>query len=245
MLTIDGYCTVGRDREFDLTAATLLKAMDRSGVERAVIAPVDRWLAVDNRKGNAFVLKTAAAYRDRFIPACSVNPWYGKKAIRELRRAQETGARLLVLHPFVQGYLANDELVWPVLEALADQALPVYVHTGMPGNATPWQVVDLAERFPLLDFIIGHCGATDFWPDMGTAAAAAPNLYFEASLARPFLFLRYLQTVGRDRGVMGSYAPLNALSFEWDQMRAYVPPLEWPECYGDTLARLLRKGGPL
>ncbi len=36
---------------------------------------------------------------------------------------------------------------------------PVYFHTGLPGNSTPWQIVDLAERFPEIDFLMGHCGS--------------------------------------------------------------------------------------
>src|SRR5512143_1412789 len=116
-MIIDGYCVLGVDREYDLTADALLTAMDRAGVDRAVIAPVDRYLAVDNRVGNDFILQAAAAHPGRFIPACSVNPWYGEAGEQELQRALGHGARLLVLHPMVQGYLSNDELVWPVLEA--------------------------------------------------------------------------------------------------------------------------------
>src|SRR5581483_11821280 len=85
-ITIDGFCILGADREFDLTAEALLRDMDRSGVQQAVIAPVDRCLAVHNREGNACLLQTAAAHPSRLIPACSVNPWYGEAAKEELKR---------------------------------------------------------------------------------------------------------------------------------------------------------------
>ena len=244
-MNIDGYCTLGVDREFDLTAEALLRAMDEAAVERAVIAAVDRCLAVHNREGNDFILQAAAAHPDRFIPSCSVNPWYGEEAGEELRRSLAAGARLLVLHPAVQGYIANDELAWPILEALAGRGIPVYVHTGPPGSATPWQVVDLAERFPNVDFIMGHSGATDFWNDVVLAARSAQNVFIESSFARPPLFANYLEQVGKHKGIMGSAAPLNELVFEWEQMRAVLPPPEWDAIYGDNLARLLRKGGPL
>ncbi|MBT4497388.1 MAG: amidohydrolase family protein, partial [Gemmatimonadetes bacterium] len=143
-MTIDGYCTLGVDREYDLTEDALLEAMDRADVERAVIAAVDRFLAVDNRVGNDFLLRTAEKHPDRFIPSCAVSPWYGERGLEELQRAVEHGARMVVLHPAVQGYQTNDELVWPVLEVAAGEKVPVYVHTGNPGSASPWQVVDLA-----------------------------------------------------------------------------------------------------
>ena len=67
-MTIDGYCTLGVDREYDLTEGALLEAMDRAGVERAVIATVDRFLAVDNRTGNDLLLRAAEDTRAVSFP---------------------------------------------------------------------------------------------------------------------------------------------------------------------------------
>jgi hypothetical protein len=244
-MIIDGYCTLGVDREFDLTADALLRALDQAAVDRAVIAPVDRCLAVDHRAGNDAMLTAARAHPGRFIPACAVNPWYGSKAVRELRRALKAGARMLVLHPLVQGFAADDELVWPLLETVAGKGIPVYIHTGPPGNATPWQVVHLAERYPGVDFIMGHCGATDFWGDAVLAGRSADNLMLESSLARPTTFANHVRALGGQRGIMGSAAPLNDFVFEWEQTRAVLPPAEWGGIYGDNLLRLLTRGGPL
>jgi predicted TIM-barrel fold metal-dependent hydrolase len=238
-MTIDGYCTLGVDREYDLTTDLLLSHLDAAAVERAVIAPPDRALAVDNRTGNDAMLAAAAAHPERLIPACTANPWYGEAAANEVVRAAAAGARLLVLHPQVQGVAANDELVLPVVDAVP--ALPVYVHTGPPGVASPWQVAELALLRPHTDFIIGHCGATDFWNDVPVAAAAAGNLYIESSLARPFSFKTHLDTIGRGKGIMGSAAPLTALPFEWTEMERLFPRAEWPDVYGGTLRGLLEK----
>jgi len=244
-MNIDAYCVLGTDREYDLTADGLLRALDQAEVERAVIAPVDRYLAVDNRIGNDFVLQAAASQPRRFIPACSVNPWYGSAALAEMRLAVGAGARLLVLHPMLQGFIANDELIWPLLDAAAAEKLPVYLHTGPPGNASPWQVTDLANRYPQLDLIMGHCGATDYWNDVNEATLAASNIYLESSLGRPFTFVPRLAIVGAERGLMGSFAPVNALAFEWEQMRLALPPDIVPAVCGENLRRLLEKRGPL
>ena len=244
-MTIDGYCTLGEDREYDLTGSELLRDMDAAGVERAVIAPPDRYLAVLNSEGNQNILRAAHDQRERFIPGCSVNPWYGRQALEEFQRAISDGARMLVLHPLVQGFSANDELIFPLLELAAEAQVPVYVHTGMPGNSTPWQIVDLAERFPSLAIIMGHCGATDFWNDVPDAAAAAPNIYLESSLARPFHFVRYMAAVGKERGIMGSWTPLSNLPFEWEQMRNLAPSDVFEAISGANILRLLTKRGPL
>jgi predicted TIM-barrel fold metal-dependent hydrolase len=244
-MTIDAYCTLGMDREYDLVAERLLPEMEKAGVDRAVVAPVDRNLAVHNQAGNDYVLEAAARYPARLIPACSVNPWLGDEAVHELRRAVASGSRMLVLHPFVQGFVADDELVFPLIEVARAERIPIYIHTGPPGNATPWQVAGLARRFPGTDFIMGHCGATDFWNDVVVAARTADNCYLEASLARPFGFAGYIQQLGEAKGLMGSFAPINDLVFEWEQMRRVLPPGEFAGVYGGNLARLLEKRAPL
>jgi hypothetical protein len=200
---------------------------------------------VFNREGNQALCRAAREHSRRFIPACSANPWYGAEAEGELRRALDEGARMLVLHPWVQGYLANDELVFPLLAIAERERLPVYVHTGPPGNATPHQVVQLAERFPGADFLVGHSGATDFWNDAVEAALARENVYLESSLARPFQFAGYLARVGAGKGICGSAAPLNDLAMEWEQMRRNVPRGAWSQVAGGNLRTLLEKRGAL
>jgi uncharacterized protein len=123
--------------------------------------------------------------------------------------------------------------------------VPVYVHTGMPGNSTPWQIVDLAERFPKLDLIMGHSGSTDFWYDVIDSAQAAANIYLESSLARPFSFPERVQALGGKRVIMGSYAPLNKFVFEWEQMRLALAPEATKFVLGENLRRLLEKRGSL
>lgn len=125
------------------------------------------------------------------------------------------------------------------------QQIPVYIHTGSPGNSTPWQITDLAERYPQVDFIMGHCGATDFSYDVVNSTAAAANIYLESSLARPFQFADYMEALGKQRGIFGSWAPLNNLGFEWEQMRKFVSPDVFDEISGKNLAGLLTKRGSL
>ncbi len=244
-MKIDCYCTLGQDREYDLCAAGLLRAMDEADVDRAVIAPVDRSLAVYNREGNDFILQQARLFAPRFIPACTANPWFGPAAVDEFRRAAGEGARLLVLHPFVQGYLADDELTWPLLEVAEQERIPVYIHTGNPGSSTPWQMVVLAERFTALDLIMGHSGSTDFWNDVNAAAQSEPNLYIETSLARPFSIPGRIRALGSKKVIMGSFAPLNDFVFEWQQMEHEVDSEFKADVLGGNLLALLDKRGSL
>lgn len=152
---------------------------------------------------------------------------------------------MLVVHPAVQGFIANDELLFPIIEEAVEAQVPIYIHTGQPGNSTPWQIVDLAGKYSRADFILGHCGATDFWNDMPGALNAAANLYCEASLARPFRFAEYVKAVGSHKCIMGSWAPLSDLVFEWEEMRKYLPRQDQADCLGNNMYKLLQKRGAL
>lgn len=243
-VNIDGYVTLGTERETVYSADTLIRDLDRAGVDMAVIAPEDRYIAVLNRDGNDIILAAAQQYPDRLIPACTVNPWYGDNAVTELRRVVDAGCRMLVLHPTIQGYLINDELVRPLLEWLTNHALPVYVHTGPHLYGGPWQLTDAALTFPDINFIMGHAGATDFWNDVTNATKAAENIYIDGSFARPFAFVSHLDQVGPERGIMSSAAPRNPLVFEWEQYRQYLAHEKYRPVFGENCARILGlKGG--
>src|SRR5690242_10107905 len=108
---IDAYCTPGTERETRLSADELLREMDRCGISLAVIAPEDREIAIANEAGNDRILALAARHTDRFIPACSVNPWHGPRGGTMLEKAVRGGARMLVLSPYLQGFIPPDELL--------------------------------------------------------------------------------------------------------------------------------------
>ena len=127
---IDAYCTLGAERDTRLTPTELLRLMDEAGIHRAVVAPEDREIAVSNRLGNSRVLQISRQSRGRFVPACTVNPWFGDSAGQEFLRSVSDGARMLVLAPALQGFCFGDELVGDLLGMAGELRVPVYVHTG-------------------------------------------------------------------------------------------------------------------
>jgi predicted TIM-barrel fold metal-dependent hydrolase len=238
-MTIDACVTLGSERETVLSVDDLLGQMDAASVERALVQPQDRAFVVDNEQGNQEMLRAAASHPHRLIAACTANPWYGPRAVEAVLSAMEQGARMVVFAPALQGFILGDEILFPLLDALIEKRVPVYVHTGPHSHSTPWQLVNVAERYPTLPFIMGHSGATDYWTDVANAALASDNIYLETSFARPFIMVNHLKTAGIHRGIMGSAAPRNDMSFEWDQMRRVFPPQENEGLYGRTLLSLI------
>lgn len=198
---------------------TLLRRMDRLGIERAIIVPWDRAIAVDNRAGNEYVARLAAERPDRFVPFCTVNPWYGDGALAELDRAIGEGARGLKLHPMYQGFQLTDPFVLPVVERAVKSGLPIYIPTGTPVASLPLQLSHLAEEFPEGIFIQGHFGFPDFWIDAVPSVLRAPNIYVDTAYNMPSSIENAISIVGSDRVIWSSDAPYLSLENEHEKLR--------------------------
>jgi hypothetical protein len=246
---IDAHVHVGQGREKQLTVEELLGEMDRWGVDRAVICPVDEEIVVENRAGNDRILAAVRAHPDRLVGFAVANPWYGEAAVEELRRAIGEGLRGLKLKSSVQGFRLSDEWIDPVVAVAAESQLPVYCHTGTGNYAMPLQLAELARRFPDAPFIMGHGGAGgdyNYYFDVIPAMELESNIYFETSTQTPAGVRRYLggHLEWAERFIFGSNLPAASFRYELTKMAS---ALEGQDAevktgvMGGNIARLLEE----
>lgn len=242
-MIIDAHCHLGQGCRHDVTADALLRQMDANGVTRAVIVPVDQYIAVYNREGNDFILGEARQHPDRFWPMVTANPWYGQAAVDEVVRGFKAGAVGLKLHPAIQGFKITDEIVFPLIEAAGKHHRPVYFHTGTPVSSMPLQLTELAMRFPGVKFVMGHMGFSDFWNDVADAARAAENIYLETSSHWPSFVVDMVRAVGSRRILYGSDTPMNLMDLEIEKIVRHVVSAEDRENILHQTAESLFGGG--
>lgn len=237
---VDAHCHVGAGRGYSLPADELLRRMDANGVTAAVVVPTDHCIAVHNRQGNEETLRAAKSSGGRLISFATVNPWYGDEAVRELRRAFDEGAAGLKLHPVLQGFSPIDEVVFPVVELAIRMERSIYFHTGTPVHSTPFQMLELALRYPEGCFVMGHAAYSDYWNDLAAAVKGAPNLYVETSLHLASFLRVLLEQLGADRLIYGSDAPRTSMDVEIEKITRYVRDDESRRLvFGANLARML------
>lgn len=243
MRIVDARCTIGDGRHGTLTPDQLVRLLDELGIEAAVIGPPDPCIAVYNRDGNQLVRAACTQHPGRLTGFATVNPWYGRAAVEELRRAVEDGLVGLLLHPPRQGFILVDDVASAVLEAAGELGLPVYVGTGTPAFALPLQLTEVARRFPHVRFLMGHMGHSDFWIDAIPAAVAAPNILVEVSYKTPTAIAAAVATLGADRVLYGSDTPFNEMRLELDKfMLADLDPREQERVAGGALLSILPAG---
>ncbi len=240
MRWIDAHCHVGPGMMASQNPEDLLLDMDRLGIRQSVLVPWDAALAVNNQEGNDFVLTLFKKHPDRFYAFAGINPWYGARAVEELRRAVGLGARGLKLAPQYQGFQITDPIALPVVEEATKLGLPIYVTTGIPVVAMPMQLNYLAHTYPEAVFIEGRYGFPDFWTDAIPSVMDAPNIYVDTAYNAPSTIQLAIDTVGAERVLFSSDAPYANLQNEVEKMRSLPISQETlAQVAGGTMARLL------
>src|SRR5690606_6712656 len=103
-------------------------------------------------------------------------------------------------------------------ELAGAEGVPVFVETYLEcRGAEPWRLVDLANRFPGVPFVMAHMGGIGLQQKMGgaTLAAETQNIYIETSCVKsdPFaIFEGPAKILGADRVLIGSNAPLHHIA---------------------------------
>ncbi len=237
---VDCHCHVGIGHDYQQSLNQQLKEMDEFEIDQAVICTVDRYIAVENHLGNDFILSAIKMYPNRFYAFATANPWYGEKAVDELKRAINEGAQGIKLHPSLQGFLLCDNLVYPILEFAREVNVPIYFHTGTPAYSQPMHVAELALRFPEVNLIMGHMGSTDFWIDAVPAAQLAQNIYVDTSWSLPDKIRHAIESLGVDRVLFGSDSPLSTYHVEMGCINATsLDENEKAMLMGNNLLRLI------
>ena len=189
-------------------------------VARAVAAPGGRFAAVDNEAGNRHVLDLCRRRPERFAGLAVANPWYGARAVRGLEAAFAAGLVGLFLDPPRQGFRLTEAQVDPLIEVCRRYRRPVYAHVGTPVCAMPFQLAELARRFPDVTFIMGHQGWPDFCGyDDVPAARQAANVLLETSCAFSGSVQAAFDALGPQRLLFGSGYPRSDLGVELAKLR--------------------------
>lgn len=183
---------------------TLLLELDASGLERAVILPID----LTKTRGTTLYTNTQVAelcaMSPRLIGFASVDPHHSQPDQMLSRAVEELGLRGLNLDPSLQEFYPDDKSLYPLYERAQSLNIPVLFHAGMtwaPGGRLkyghPLRFEDVAADFPNLKVVLAHLA----WPWVVDAVALAlkyPNVYLDTSALyfdNPHDFIKFAMTV--------------------------------------------------
>jgi hypothetical protein len=194
---------LGEEHPFAMDADELLRRMDAHGIEMAIARPMGAELVVDNRVGNDRVLGAG----ERIGGLVSANPWYGRRAIEELKRCRQAGGVGLFLHPSRQGFMPTDPIAAPLVELAVEAHWPVMFATGSYVQGDVLAVAEVARVYTQTPFILGFGGFADMWFEVPGAMQDVPNLWLETSHTLGDGIRTALRAVGPERVIFGSGEP--------------------------------------
>ncbi len=212
----------------------LIAQADAAGVDTCVIFPItNRTYEAANREIARYVKR----FPGRFIGFAKHDAKTEAGRIGQMLRqeVEQLGLRGLKLHG-----IPSDEM----LRAAAELEIPMLVH---PPAVDP--LVDVAKRWPSINFILAHLGsfASQNWRQHLAAIRAARlvrNLYVETS---SLVFFPYLERAAREvpaeKLLFGSDAPLVDMRVELYKIRLLnLRPADERLVLGGNAARLLGIG---
>jgi len=176
----------------------LIRAMDERDISKSAVLNIG-WGSHDMCvRTNDYILESVAKYPDRLIGFVSIQPLEREKALNELARCCDAGAKGIgELRPDTQGYdLNDDDLMSPLVRKAVERGMIFSIHASEPvghayagkGSMTPATMYGFIERHPDLKVILAHFGGgLAFYELMPEVSHALSNTYYDTAGA-PFLY---------------------------------------------------------
>ena len=223
----------------------LIANMDANGVDMVVAFPKAN-PHTDYRVENERIIASMKEHPARIVAYARINPYFGAKAVADVREYAVMGARGLKIHPIrdFSGNRVNDpELMFPIIEAAQEAGLLVLIHSGEWWNCSPSLIADLARNFPRTSFVMAHSAGFGGHQEAIAVARHQDNLYVDtASNGYPDITSNVVRALGPERVLYGSDHPTQPFGFELGKIVKYanLNSEQLDLILGRNLARLLK-----
>lgn len=196
----------------DGTIASLLASMDAAGVDISVLLPVATKVS-QVKLQNDWTRQFLAS--DRIVPFGAIYPGQEDvvKTVHDLARAGYKGIKL---HPLDQGFLPQDESMFPLYEAAMDDGLIVLFHAGVDfrvpddKGCSPEDFAELFARYPYERFVLAHLGGRRDWESLPIATSGRPG-YIDCACCLNHIpgsrIVECIRAHGADHVLFGTDAP--------------------------------------
>lgn len=212
-----------------ITTDELLRRMDRSGVEKAVVwlkPPYMREVAPSNR----YIYDAMRAHPDRILGFGWADPWLGIDKMKdEIRRCVEEYGFFGIKLNGAQNYFTIDDpkISLPLVETIARTGKFAAFHIGTDAyeGTHPYRLGTIAALFPEMPIFMIHMGGVAHH-DLSVSAIEVMqehhNITGIASAIRHINVLKALKALGPERICFGSDTPFNLMHVELAAFRALM-----------------------
>ncbi len=203
-------------------ADELIAAMDRAGIDQAIVAGWCWQNHTDCVEQNSWTMEVVRKYPARLRALAAIQPNAGAEALRELERCVAGGmVGMGELNTDGQGFRLDDANFRALAHRAAELNVAMLLHTNEPvGHPYPGKgrlpladIYAFAKAVPQLRLVLAHWGGGfPFYELMREVRKVAQNIYYD-SAASPLLysskiFRAVIDIVGSEKVLFGSDFPL-------------------------------------
>lgn len=187
------------------TADKLLQQMEEYEIEKT-------FLTGASFQDNDTVLQAFQKYPDKIVPFVWINPLLDPIEEKLQHYICDEGFMGIKMQPLFDAFVADDPVVYPVMDFAQAHKVPVFIHCGHPPFSLPWSIALLAEQYPDVPVTMIHMGhGHGVYIDAAIKMAKRyPNLYLEMSgMPMGSKILEAYHSVGHDRVMFGIDSPFH------------------------------------
>jgi len=206
----DAHAHIGVDIDGrTMTGDGMRERMEAAGVKKSIVFPLNDPNARDDYSGPNDVVWNAYEEHPRsFVPFFRLNPHLDYD--REFARCVERGFRGLKLHPVSQEFELDDPKVVRLLGMMAEEDLPVLIHTGFAMQRIVGPLLPTVEAHPGLRLILGHSAMVEVLSAV-RAFEEHQNVLFETSVVQAKDLYELFSSIDSSRVCYGSDVPYGDL----------------------------------
>lgn len=208
MKKIDAHSHIGNFGGWAGVAFTkdkLIEQMEEYDIEKT-------FLTGSSFQGNDEVIDAFQSNPDRIVPFVWVNPALDDVEKKLDRYINKEGFMGIKMQPLFDAFVADDPVVYPVMDFAREYDVPVFIHCGHPPFSLPWSIALLAEKYPDVRVTMIHMGhGHGVYIDASIKMAKRyDNLYLEMSgMPMGSKIAEAYETVGNDRIMFGIDSPFH------------------------------------
>lgn len=164
------------------TVAGLKQVLKEDGIDRAVLLPVATKPKQQTR------LNDQSYELNSYDLICfgSIHP-DAEDAISELERIKSLGLKGVKLHPDYQGFIVDDEKMFPIYKKCEELGLIVVFHAGFDPlspefiHCKPDAAARVAKRFKDLKIVLAHLGGMNMFDEVFEHVAGLENVWLDTA----------------------------------------------------------------
>lgn len=171
----------------DGKVSSLLKSMDRAGIDKSVVCSI----ATKPAQFTPILEWSKSIASERLIPFPSLHP-DDPAAVERVRIVKKEGFKGIKLHPYYQEFDMDEERMFPIYEKLEEYGLILVSHTGFDfafprvRKCEPKRIVKVLAKFPRLKLVTTHLGGWEDWEEVKKHLLGKP-VYMEISFSLEFM----------------------------------------------------------